>query len=115
MNHSNANQIPRSQEGQEEGGGDEEKAKINTDAVELPPQPIVLVSTHNDLKKTGPGARVDPQAGSDLANGFGLPFIECNARGLGIQEAFEAAITSIVRCEDNMTFEKVVLFTAPHF
>jgi len=85
--------------------GEEEKKKINTDDVELPPQPIVLVSTHNDLKKNAPGARVDALAGSDLANGFGLPFFEVNAKGLGVQDAFEAAISAIVKCEDSLTFD----------
>lgn len=90
------------------GGGDEgdEKKKINTDDVELPPQPIVICSTHNDLKKADPRPRVDAQAGSDLANGFGLPFFECNVKGLGVKEAFEAAILSIQGCERNMTFDK---------
>jgi len=90
----------------EEGGGEDEKKKINTDDVELPPQPIVLVSTHNDLKKNGPGARVDAEAGSDLANGFGLPFFELNAQGLGVKDAFEAAISAIQNCENNMTFDR---------
>jgi len=90
----------------ESSGKEEEKKKLPTEDVELPPQPIVLVSTHNDLKKAGPGARVDAQAGQDLANGFGLKFIEVNARGQGVNDAFQAAITSIQKCEDSMTFER---------
>jgi hypothetical protein len=82
-----------------------EKKKMVDDDVDVPPQPIVLVSTHNDLKKAGPGSRVEAEAGRDLANGFGLPFVECNAKGLGVHEAFELAISSIQACEDKMTFD----------
>lgn len=87
-------------------GGDDEKKKMKTEDVELPPMPIVLVSTHNDLKKNGPGTRVASEAGSDLAASFGLPFFELNAQGLGVNDAFEAAVTSISTCENNMTFSK---------
>lgn len=90
----------------DEADDKDEKKNIKTEDVELPPQPIVIVSTHNDLKKNMPGARVDAMAGSDLANGFGLPFFECNAKGQGVHEAFTAAISAIQKCEDNMTFER---------
>jgi len=84
---------------------EDDKKKINEEEVDKPPFPIVLVSTHNDLKKNGPGARVDSLAGSDLANGFGLPFFECNAKGLGVNDAFNQAISAIQACEDNMSFD----------
>ena len=31
--------------------------------------------------------------------------MECNAKGLGVQEAFELAISAIQKCEDKMTFD----------
>lgn len=85
--------------------GKEEEKKLNTEEVELPAFPIVIVSTHNDLKKNAPGSRVADEVGSDLANGFGLPFFKCNAKGENVHEAFSAAISSIENCEANMTFE----------
>lgn len=88
-----------------EGEGNE-KDKIKAEDVELPDYPIVLVSTHNDLKKSRPGERVDSTAGSDLANGNGLAgYFECNAKGGNVKEAFETVMTAIQTCEDNMTFD----------
>lgn len=86
------------------GEGDESK-KINSEEIEMPDHPIVVVSTHNDLKKSIPGERVDATAGEDLANGNGLKYFECNAKGVNIKEAFEAVITAIQTCENNMTFD----------
>lgn len=83
----------------------EETQKIKKDDVDVPDPPIVLVSTHNDLKKSIPGERVDPTAGQDLANGFGLKYFECNAKGVNIKEAFEAVLTAIQTCENNLTFD----------
>lgn len=86
--------------------GEDETKKIKTEDVEMPDYPICLVSTHNDLKKSRPGERVDATAGTDLANGNGLAgYFECNAKGGNVKEAFEACITAIQTCEDNMTFD----------
>lgn len=83
----------------------EETDKMKNDEKDVPDPPIVLVSTHNDVKKSGPGERVDATAGEDLANGRGLKYFECNAKGVNIKEAFEAVITAIQTCENNLTFD----------
>jgi len=99
-----AHEPPEDEETAAPAEGDE-SAKMNSEDIELPDHPIVVVSTHNDLKKSIPGERVDATAGEDLANGNGLKYFECNAKGVNIKEAFEAVITAIQTCENNMTFD----------
>eukprot|EP00658_Telonema_sp_P-2_P021366 TRINITY_DN1850_c0_g1_i5.p1 TRINITY_DN1850_c0_g1~~TRINITY_DN1850_c0_g1_i5.p1 ORF type:complete len:217 (+),score=46.82 TRINITY_DN1850_c0_g1_i5:605-1255(+) len=83
----------------------DETQKIKSEDVDKPDPPIVLVSTFNDVKKSASGDRVDPDAGRDLASGMGLKYFECNAHGVNIHEAFEAVITAIQTCENNLTFD----------